>query len=103
MAAWPLGKLVSRIGVVIVGSGVVVLGLLIFTGTPLSSVWDRVRGMFSRQDDQYEDEEEELEEEPAPRRREPRVLHTEPGPPVLELPQDGGVADPGPRTAAGAH
>jgi len=96
MAAWPLGKLVSRIGVVIVWSGVVVLGLLIFTGTPLSSVWDRVRGMFSRQDDQYEDEEEELEEEPAPRRREPRVIHTEPGIPVLELPEDDGFADPEP-------
>ena len=48
LAAWPLGKLVSRIGVVVVWSGVVVLGLLVFTGTPLSAVWERIREAFIR-------------------------------------------------------
>jgi S-DNA-T family DNA segregation ATPase FtsK/SpoIIIE len=46
-AAWPLGKLVSPIGVVVVWSGAVVLGLLIFTATPLSSVVGRIRDAFS--------------------------------------------------------
>jgi S-DNA-T family DNA segregation ATPase FtsK/SpoIIIE len=88
LAAWPLGKLVSRIGVVVVWGGVIVLGLLIFTGTPLSEVWERVRGRFAREA-LDEDELEEIEDEPeTPARREPRVIHTEPeGIPVVELPE----------------
>ncbi len=41
--AWPIGKAVSKVGSAIVCIGLAVLGLLIFTGTPLSAVWERVR------------------------------------------------------------
>jgi S-DNA-T family DNA segregation ATPase FtsK/SpoIIIE len=37
--AWPLSKALSEIGAAIVGAGLAVLGLSIFTGTPLSSAW----------------------------------------------------------------
>ncbi|HET7236212.1 MAG TPA: DNA translocase FtsK 4TM domain-containing protein [Actinomycetota bacterium] len=87
LGAWPLGKLISRIGVAIVWTGAVVLGLLIFTGTPLSAVWERIRGAFEREDRDLEEEEEE-DEEPEPRRREPRVIHTDPELPVVELPEE---------------
>jgi S-DNA-T family DNA segregation ATPase FtsK/SpoIIIE len=63
LASWPLVKVVSRFGVVIVWSGGVVLGLLIFTGTPLSAVVERIRDALSREDDEYEDEDDEEEEE----------------------------------------
>ena len=84
LAAWPLGKLVSRIGVVVVWSGVVALGLLVFTGTPLSAVWERIREAFIREEEELE--EEELE----PRHRDPRVIHTEADLPIVELPEDDG-------------
>jgi DNA segregation ATPase FtsK/SpoIIIE, S-DNA-T family len=50
IASWPLGKLVSGIGVVIVWGGAVLLGLLIFTGTPLSSIWERLLEAFTREE-----------------------------------------------------
>jgi S-DNA-T family DNA segregation ATPase FtsK/SpoIIIE len=56
-AAWPLGKLVSPIGVVVVWSGAVVLGLLIFTATPLSSVIGRIRDLLSPGPDEEDDAE----------------------------------------------
>jgi len=76
LAAWPLGKLVSKIGVAIVWSGAFVLGLLIFAGKPLSAVTSRIRDAFTREDDDEETDEDEEEPEPrASRRREPRVIH----------------------------
>jgi S-DNA-T family DNA segregation ATPase FtsK/SpoIIIE len=39
LLAWPLSKALSVIGSAIVSVGLTVLGLLIFTGTPLSSAW----------------------------------------------------------------
>jgi S-DNA-T family DNA segregation ATPase FtsK/SpoIIIE len=76
LAAWPLGKLVSKIGVAIVWSGAFVLGLLIFAGKPLSVVTSRIRDAFTREDDDEETDEDEEEPEPrASRRREPRVIH----------------------------
>ncbi len=39
LLAWPLSKALSEIGAAIVSAGLAVLGLLIFTGTPLSSAW----------------------------------------------------------------
>lgn len=68
VAAWPLGKLISRIGVAIVWSGAVVLGLLIFTGTPLSAVGGRIREAFTR-GDEGDEEVLDLPREPARRRR----------------------------------
>jgi S-DNA-T family DNA segregation ATPase FtsK/SpoIIIE len=88
-AAWPLGKLVSRIGVFVVWSGVAVLGLLVFTGTPLSAVWERVRDAFTRETLEDEEAEEDVYGEPEPERRQARVIHTEPELPVLELPEEG--------------
>jgi len=52
LAAWPLGKLLSKIGAVIVLTGVTVLGLLIFTGTPLAAVGHRILGLFGREDEE---------------------------------------------------
>ncbi|HZD16527.1 MAG TPA: DNA translocase FtsK 4TM domain-containing protein [Actinomycetota bacterium] len=81
LASWPLGKLVSKVGVVIVWSGAVLLGLLVFTGTPLAALGRRLREAFVR-------EPEAGEEEPRPRRRRgARVIDTE-DVPVVELPDE---------------
>jgi DNA segregation ATPase FtsK/SpoIIIE, S-DNA-T family len=81
LVAWPLAKVLSKIGAAIVLTGVTVLGLLIFTGTPLAAVGRRIRDAFSRE----ADEDVELEErEPAPR-RDARIIHTQEDLPVLEL------------------
>ena len=85
LTSWPLGKLVSGIGVAIVWGGAVLLGLLIFTGTPLSAIWDRIVDAFSRDgDDEDEDEEEEEEEVP-----EPRIVQASDDFTLVELPEDG--------------
>jgi S-DNA-T family DNA segregation ATPase FtsK/SpoIIIE len=42
--AWPLSRAFSVVGSAIVGCGLSVLGLLIFTGTPLSAVWSSLGG-----------------------------------------------------------
>ena len=92
-ASWPLGKLVSGIGVAIVWGGAVLLGLLIFTGTPLSAIWDRIVDAFSRdggddldEDDELDDDEEGDEEEAA----EPRIVHVSDDFSLIELPEDEG-------------
>ena len=92
-ASWPLGKLVSGIGVAIVWGGAVLLGLLIFTGTPLSAIWDRIVDAFSREggddlddDDELEEDEEGDEEEAA----EPRIVHVSDDFSLVELPEDEG-------------
>jgi S-DNA-T family DNA segregation ATPase FtsK/SpoIIIE len=93
-ASWPLGKLVSGIGVAIVWGGAVLLGLLIFTGTPLSAIWDRIVDAFSREggddldeDDDELDEDEEGDEEEA---AEPRIVHVSDDFSLIELPEDEG-------------
>jgi S-DNA-T family DNA segregation ATPase FtsK/SpoIIIE len=43
VTAWPISRGVSRLGAGIIWAGVTVLGMLIFTGTPLSAAWARVR------------------------------------------------------------
>ena len=89
-ASWPLGKLVSGIGVAIVWGGAVLLGLLIFTGTPLSAIWDRIVDAFSRDrgDDLDEDEEEEDEDEDEEEVAEPRIVHVSDDFSLVELPED---------------
>ncbi len=87
VAAWPLGKLLSKVGAAIVLTGVTVLGLLIFTGTPLAAVGRSIRDLLTR----AEEEEDERAVE-APRRgprREPRIVDTQEDLPVLELPEEG--------------
>jgi DNA segregation ATPase FtsK/SpoIIIE, S-DNA-T family len=81
-AAWPLGKLVSKVGVSIVWIGGIVLGLVIFTGTPLAAVWNRVRELFTFERDEDEDEEAEPVPETAKRGDGP-VINTEV--PIVEL------------------
>ncbi len=51
VAAWPLSRGVSRLGAAIVWIGVIVLGVLILTGTPLSSAWARIRGAAGGRDE----------------------------------------------------
>jgi S-DNA-T family DNA segregation ATPase FtsK/SpoIIIE len=92
LASWPLGKLVSKVGVVVVWGGAVLLGLLIFTGTPLSAVWERIAATFARNEDFEDEEEEEPEVDAAPRGR-PRVVHSDGALPVLELPDEGSDED----------
>jgi DNA segregation ATPase FtsK/SpoIIIE, S-DNA-T family len=70
VVAWPLGTAISKIGAAIVCSGGGVLGLLIFTGTPFSSVWGWIRELIDH--DLDEDEGEEDAEEP--RRRAPGIV-----------------------------
>ncbi|HET9722854.1 MAG TPA: DNA translocase FtsK 4TM domain-containing protein, partial [Actinomycetota bacterium] len=87
IAAWPLGRLLSEVGAAIVLAGLTVLGLLIFTGTPLATVGHEVAGLFRRADAEAEDEVLELEPEPTrrSRRRRKDILR---GVPEVELPDE---------------
>jgi S-DNA-T family DNA segregation ATPase FtsK/SpoIIIE len=49
--AWPLSRVLSPAGSAIVCSGLSVLGLLIFTGTPFSVISERVRAFREERDD----------------------------------------------------
>jgi S-DNA-T family DNA segregation ATPase FtsK/SpoIIIE len=90
LAAWPLGKLISKVGSAIVLAGVSVLGLLIFTGTPLAAVGPRIRDLFLRErEDEEEVEELELLEEAPRGRRRRRAIPTEDDLPMIELPDEG--------------
>jgi S-DNA-T family DNA segregation ATPase FtsK/SpoIIIE len=89
LAAHPLAKLVSKVGVAIVWSGVTVLGMLILTGTALSSVVRRVADAFRREGD-ADDDDDEGPASPAFARDgaasgATRVVHTETDVGVLEL------------------
>ena len=91
LASWPLGKLVSGIGVAIVWGGAVLLGVLIFTGTPLSAIWDRIAETFSREEvdeDEDEEEEEALEDDEDEEIVEPKVVHGSEDFSLLELSED---------------
>jgi len=89
LASWPLGKLVSGIGVAIVWGGAVLLGILIFTGTPLSAIWDRIAEAFSRDEvDEDEEEEEALEDDEEEELVEPEVVHGSEDFSLLELSED---------------
>ncbi|MGZ8603743.1 MAG: DNA translocase FtsK [Actinomycetota bacterium] len=94
LASWPLGKLVSKVGVAIVWTGATLLGALVFTGTPLSAVAGRVRDLFATgADEAFEDEDDE-EEAPAPRRRRARVEEDEVA--VVELLEEPPPPEPEP-------
>jgi S-DNA-T family DNA segregation ATPase FtsK/SpoIIIE len=91
LASWPLGKLVSGIGVAIVWGGAVLLGLLIFTGTPLSAIWDRIAETFSHEEvdeDEDEEEAEALEDDDEEEIVEPEVVHGSEDFSLLELSED---------------
>jgi DNA segregation ATPase FtsK/SpoIIIE, S-DNA-T family len=68
LTAWPLSKVISPYGAAIVCMALLILGVLVFTATPLATVW----AWFRRP----ADEEDVVQEEPAPkprRRRRPRA------------------------------
>ena len=91
LASWPFGKLVSGIGVAIVWGGAVLLGVLIFTGTPLSAIWDRIAETFAREEvdeDEDEEEEEALEDDEEEEIVEPKVVHGSEDFSLLELSED---------------
>jgi S-DNA-T family DNA segregation ATPase FtsK/SpoIIIE len=91
LASWPLGKVVSGMGVAIVWGGAVLLGLLIFTGTPLSAIWDRIAETFSREEvdeDEDEEEAEALEDDEEEEIVEPEVVHGSEDFSLLELSED---------------
>jgi S-DNA-T family DNA segregation ATPase FtsK/SpoIIIE len=93
LASWPLGKLVSGIGVAIVWGGAVLLGLLIFSGTPLSAIWERIVDAFTREGDDEVDEDED-EEEDEDEVAEPRIVHTGDDFALVELPEDEPEVEP---------
>jgi DNA segregation ATPase FtsK/SpoIIIE, S-DNA-T family len=73
LVAHPLSLVISAVGAFIVCVGLLTVGLLIFSGTPLSVAWSRVRDFFTAAD--IEDE---VAEEPelvasAPRAKHPRA------------------------------
>jgi S-DNA-T family DNA segregation ATPase FtsK/SpoIIIE len=76
--AWPLSRAVSRLGAAIIWAGVTVLGVLIFTGTPLSEAWAKVRELWSAPDSPSDGE-----PGPAGRLRRGRRGHTEEDIPVV--------------------
>jgi S-DNA-T family DNA segregation ATPase FtsK/SpoIIIE len=67
--AWPLAKAVSKMGSGIVCAGLAVLGLLIFTGTPLSAAWGKVRGRFGAKGRKGGTEGDRVQPQEEPRRR----------------------------------
>ena len=84
IAAWPLSNVVSAIGAGIVCAGLAFLGILIFSGTPLATVWERLgelrEELAERQDARIAREEE--REKEAMRRRAVRDEEEE-GPTVV--------------------
>jgi S-DNA-T family DNA segregation ATPase FtsK/SpoIIIE len=74
LVAWPLSRLLSGYGAAIVCLGLFVLGVLVFTATPLASIGRTLADFFIERTEQpdvseEEDEEEEAEERPRRRRR----------------------------------
>jgi S-DNA-T family DNA segregation ATPase FtsK/SpoIIIE len=94
VAAWPLGKLVSQIGVAIVWTGAVVLGLLVFTGTPLSAAIGRIRELFGVRGEEDADEEGVEDEVTAPRRRAARTVDVEDDLGVVEILEEPALGPP---------
>ncbi len=82
--AWPIARALSRVGSGIVCLGLAALGLLIFTGTPLSALWERLRTVLARRAQARL-----AGSEPAPerarRRPDRRPADTEEALPVIEL------------------
>ncbi|HZA60372.1 MAG TPA: DNA translocase FtsK 4TM domain-containing protein [Actinomycetota bacterium] len=69
LTAWPLVRLASSYGAAIICLGLAVLGALVFTATPMSRVWEWVRGFREPVEADREESEEEEEAEPRRRRR----------------------------------
>jgi S-DNA-T family DNA segregation ATPase FtsK/SpoIIIE len=88
VAAWPLARVLSQAGAAIVLVGAALLGLLIFTGTPLASLGQVVRGWFERGEEAPDVLAEPVPELRPKRRKEPGVTAAEDELPALELPAE---------------
>ncbi|GIV00235.1 MAG: hypothetical protein KatS3mg014_1850 [Actinomycetota bacterium] len=86
LSAWPLARLLSRIGAAIVLSGVTLLGALVFSGTPLAAVGRRLRSLLPSR--AVDGPAAEPAPEPARPRRRRETRPTEPDLPVVELPAE---------------
>jgi DNA segregation ATPase FtsK/SpoIIIE, S-DNA-T family len=88
LLGWPLAHLLSPPGALIVCVGLVVLGLLVFTGTPLSAVGRMFGGRRAAGDGEDGDAAlDELLDEPGPRKRDRRrVLRAEDEPADIPVP-----------------
>jgi S-DNA-T family DNA segregation ATPase FtsK/SpoIIIE len=84
LTAWPLSRLVSTYGAAVVTIGLFVLGMLVFTGTPLAAVGQRVKGFLFVQD---EDAAEEPEPKPRRDRRVKLAEHDEPATMTPAMPE----------------
>ncbi|HEV2907115.1 MAG TPA: DNA translocase FtsK 4TM domain-containing protein [Actinomycetota bacterium] len=86
LSAWPLSRLLSAYGAAIVCLGLFILGLLVFTATPISTAWEWLRGMVTSE----KPTEAEQEGRPAaPRRRKARESEDEPVVIAAEMPDPG--------------
>ena len=95
--AYPMSQVLSEFGAAIVCVGLTVLGLLVFSGTPFSDLWERLREFFIAKES-----EEEEEDEPKPRSKkkkdpERRVLTVTEDEPADSAPE---MAEPEPERAA---
>ncbi|MEX1047166.1 MAG: DNA translocase FtsK 4TM domain-containing protein [Actinomycetota bacterium] len=85
VAAYPLSRVVSAVGAGIICGGLSLLGLLIFTGTPFSALWERLREAAERAIPDDETENGKVEES-APRRV-VRAEVSEPSVVSVEMPE----------------
>jgi DNA segregation ATPase FtsK/SpoIIIE, S-DNA-T family len=92
LLGWPLAHAISPLGAGIVFGGVALLGVLIFTGTPLSVAWERCLELIEaarvslggEDDDEEEEVGEGVEEVPAaPERGAHRVLRNDEDDPIV--------------------
>ena len=90
VTAWFLSQLISVYGAAVVVLGLFVLGVLVFTGTPLAAVGRRIKAFLF-----VEEDEEDEADTPLPRRdRRVKVAQPEDGPAIVQ-----GMPDPAPVTA----
>ncbi|MEP6757734.1 MAG: DNA translocase FtsK [Actinomycetota bacterium] len=78
IVAHPLAGVISPIGAAIVCMGLTVLGLLIFTGTPIASAWAHLHDFFTAADVEVDEDETPVQvelEEPVERPKKQRVRH----------------------------
>jgi S-DNA-T family DNA segregation ATPase FtsK/SpoIIIE len=84
LVAHPLTVVISAVGACIVALGLVTVGALIFTGTPISVAWSRVRDFFMAADVDDEPDEDPVIPDDAPTRR-PRAARLREAFGLLEL------------------
>jgi S-DNA-T family DNA segregation ATPase FtsK/SpoIIIE len=99
IVAHPLSSLISPVGAAVVCLGLTLLGLLIFTGTPISSAWRRLHDFFTAADVEEDDRGLDLApasfmvEEPVaePKPKKERIRHLKEAFGLVEPPEDDAV------------